>query len=206
MSKELVGLGISVNVSICAAAGKRDGDHKENNGWRARDRKVYYTWQEVGMEGMSHTLEAMERNGIQICYQPTKAGEVESITFTVDGLGRYWNTGDSSISPVERCICGYFGVYPESLSAAQELPSGSWPGQSDEPAYSFAVSDPEEIAELMPLIQYGSGRRRKGVFMTDFVTDVSILDNSGAEWSVCLLRGAMPEKYIQRFLEKAGAF
>lgn len=98
MSKELVGLGISVNVSICAAAGKRDGDHKENNGWRARDRKVYYTWQEVGMEGMSHTLEAMERNGIQICYQPTKAGEVESITFTVDGLSRYWNTGDSSIS------------------------------------------------------------------------------------------------------------
>lgn len=63
-------------------------------------------------------------------------------------------------------------------SASEEALSGFWPEQPDEPAYSFTVSDPEEISELMPLIQYSSVRRWTGVSRTDFVTGVSILDNS----------------------------
>lgn len=151
------------------------------------------------LDGMTHTLEAIERNNIEIFGQPMDAGDVESITFTVDGLGRYWNKGDASISPIERGIRGYFGVYPESLPAPQEPQPDSW-GQA---SYSFTISDPAEIAQLLPLVQYTNMRHRVGVFTDDFVGGVCILDRSGTEWSANLRRGALPEEYIQRFLKEA---
>lgn len=163
-------------------------------------------WKLDILEGMSHTLEVMERNGIKICSPPFDAGEVESITFTVDGLSRYWYTGDFSISPVERSIRGYFGVYPETLPSMRHPSSGPWPEQRQEPvSYSFTVTDPMEIAELLPLIQYSNMKHIVGVFVEDFVKGVSILDSNGKEWSVRLRMGALPEKYIQRFIEEAGS-
>lgn len=157
------------------------------------------------LDGMTHTLEALERNGIRILEQPTDAKEVESITFTMDGLSRYWYEGNLSISPAERSIRSYFGVYPERLPAAQEQLSDSRPEQwYRQETYTFTISDPAEIEQLLPLIQYSSMRHRVGIFIDDFVKDVSILDNSGVEWSVCLRKGALPEEYIQRFLEEAG--
>lgn len=151
------------------------------------------------LEGMTHTLEAMERNGIEIINQPTDAGDVESITFTVDGLSQYRSVGDTSISPAERGIRGYFGVYPEKPPTPQEPQSSFWGPAS----YSFTISDAAEIAQLMPLIQYSGFRHRVGVFSDDIVSGVSILDRSGTEWQVCLRRGALPEEFIQRFLEEA---
>lgn len=157
-------------------------------------------------ENMTHTLEAMEKNGIRIFNQPTEAEDVESITFQVDG-SRYWYRGDLSISPAERSIRGYFGVYPKSLS--ESYGEGTGPGSdiltTEEPlTYSFTVTDPAEIARLMPLIQYSDMRHDRGVFTEGFVENVRILDSQGAEWGVCLRQGALPEEFIRKFLEEAG--
>ena len=70
--------------------------------------------------------------------------------------------------------------------------------------YSFTVTDPAEIARLMPLIQYSDMRHDRGVFTEGFVENVRILDSQGAEWGVCLRQGALPEEFIRKFLEEAG--
>lgn len=191
------------------------------------------TWRLDLLESMTHTLEVMEKNGILIFNQPTEAEDVKSITFRVNG-SKYWYRGDTAISPVERSIRGYFGVYPEKLPEALEheggpgtqsvgytnldgnlLPEavqdGEWEAVSvyeqlahDPQVYSFTITDPAEIEELLPLVQYNRMNHRVGVFVEGFVEDVSILDKSGTEWGVCLRSGTMPEKYIRRFLEEAG--
>ena len=73
----------------------------------------------------------------------------------------------------------------------------------DPQVYSFTITDPAEIEELLPFVQYNRMNHREGVFVEGFVEDVSILDRNGTEWSVCLREGVLPEKYIQRFLEEA---
>lgn len=158
-------------------------------------------------ENMTHTLEAMEKNGIRIFNQPTEAEDVESITFQVDG-SRYWHRGDLSISPAERIIRGYFGVYPESQPeiSGEETDAGPNTMAAEElPFYSFTVTDPAEIARLMPLIQYSDMRHGRGIFTEGFVENVRILDRQGAEWGVCLRQGALPEEFIRKFLEEAEA-
>ena len=131
---------------------------------------------------------------------------MESITFQVDA-SRYRYRGDLSISPAERSIRGYFGVYPESLpeSYGEGTSSSSEILTTEEPlTYSFTVTDPADIARLMPLIQYSDMRHGRGVFMEGIVENVRILDRQGAEWGVCLRQGALPEEFIQKFLEEAG--
>lgn len=168
-------------------------------------------------ENMAHTLEALEENGIRIFEQPLEAEDVESITFQVDG-SRYWYKGDFDISPVERSIRGHFGVYPDSLpgTSGDEAKPGaeaqaSEPGNEARsgaetqvpPTYTFTVTAPDEIVQLLPLIQYSSPGRSRGVFAEELVENVSILDRRGVERSVCLRKGALPEELIQRFLEEA---
>lgn len=156
-------------------------------------------------ENMTHTLEAMEKNGIRIFNQPTEAEDVESITFRADG-SRYWQGGDLSVSTAERIIRGYFGVYPESRPgiSGEETDAGPNTMAAEElPFYSFTVTDPEEIARLMPLIQYSDMRHGRGIFTEGFVENVRILDRQGAEWGVCLRQGALPEEFIRKFLEEA---
>lgn len=156
-------------------------------------------------ENMTHTLEAMEKNGIRIFNQPTEAEDVESITFRADG-SRYWQGGDLSVSTAERIIRGYFGVYPESRPgiSGEETDAGPNTMVAEElPFYSFTVTDPEEIARLMPLIQYSDMRHGRGIFTEGFVENVRILDRQGAEWGVCLRQGALPEEFIRKFLEEA---
>lgn len=165
------------------------------------------------LEGMTHTREAMERNGIRIFNQPTESANIESITFTVN-ITR--DMGSAVSGQAERSIRNHFGVYPKGLpgtlnedgqetysemivtetSAANEVTG--W-------VYRFAITDPAEIEELLPLIQYYNLRSGMGVFVDDFVSDAVILDNSGVEWEVWLRKGALPEKYMQRFLEEAQA-
>ena len=190
------------------------------------------TWRLDLLENMTHTLEVMEKNGILIFNQPTRAEDVESITFQVNG-SRYWYRGDNAISAAERSIRGYFGVYPEKLPEALEdeggpgtqpagdtdldeyslsdaVKDGVWEAMTvyeqmlhDPQVYSFTITDSTEIEELLPLVQYNRMNHRVGVFVEGFVEDVSILDRNGTEWGVCLREGVLPEKYIQRFLEEA---
>lgn len=158
-------------------------------------------------EGMTHTLAAMERGGIRIFNQPVEAKDVESITFKVDG-SRYGYRGDASISFVERGIRGWFGVYPDSGyephpdMASDSEESGQLAEESS--TYTFVVTAPEEVEELLELIQYCK-KSRNGVFAKGMVSDVIIQDDYGTEWTVSVRRGALPEKYIQRFLEEAEA-
>lgn len=182
------------------------------------------------LENMTHIQAVMEKNGIRVFCQPREAEEVESITFLVDGSG-YWYNGDASISPAERSIRGHFGVFPENLpesygdetdsgaenlpesygdetdSGAERLPENGYeagvPSTWEAQLYSFTVTDPEEIARVLPLIQYSDTSRQGGVFSEGLVQDVRILDRRGMEWGVCLRRGALPEELIQRFLEEA---
>lgn len=157
-------------------------------------------------EGMTHTLEAMERNGLWTFVQLPETEKVESITFEVNGSG-YRYQGDAALDPTERSIRNYFGVYPDGLPMTEE---GAYESRFETAAsaesdqqYSFVITDPEEIEEVLALIQYSSMAHSGGVFVRDFVTGVTILDEQGAEWSVCVRRGALPEKYILRFLEEA---
>lgn len=158
-------------------------------------------------EGMTHTLAAMERGGIRIFNQPVEAKDVESITFKVDG-SRYGYRGDASISFVERGIRGWFGVYPDSgYEPHPEMASdsdGSGQLAEESSTYTFVITAPEEIEELLELIQYCK-KSRNGVFAKGMVSDVIIQDDHGTEWTVNVRRGALPEKYIQRFLEEAEA-
>ena len=81
---------------------------------------------------------------------------------------------------------------------------GSTQLTEEPPTFSFTVTDPAEIARLLPLVQYSDIYRKAGVFTEGVVEDVRILDNWGVEWSVCLRKGTLPEEFIQRFLEGAG--
>jgi len=184
------------------------------------------------LESMTHTLEAMEKNGLRVPDPLVRAQDVESITFRVNG-GKYWYKGDLAIPPQERSIRGYFGVFPEQLPEAREeggagteaqsanaagvgkpltevMQDGTWEAETlgeqltREPHnYSFTITDPAEIEEVLALVWYDSAAYRRGVFSEGLVSDVSILTHSGTEWGVCLRRGALPEKYIRRFLEEA---
>ena len=98
-------------------------------------------------------------------------------------------------------------VYPESLpdlppaeAAQNEAEGGSTQFTQVPSVYSFSITAPEEIAELLPLIQF-SNMSSGGVFTGEFVTDICIGDARGMEWNVCMRSGIMPEKYIRRFLE-----
>ena len=159
-------------------------------------------------EGMTHTLAALERNGIQIFDQSTEAESVESITFEVNGT-RYRNQGDTSISPLERSIRSWFGVYPnrgyERYSGTMSGGEGSGQLAEELMHYTFVITDPEEIEEVLELIQYCNKSRNVGAFVKGYVSDIIILDDDGTERNVCVRRGALPEKYIQRFLEEAEA-
>lgn len=162
------------------------------------------------LDHMSHTLEVLEESGIRTDSLPFRAEDVKNITFNIFAK-TYWYRGDDHISPAERSIRGYFKVYPESLP---DLPSveeaengagvegGSTQSTQVPSTYSFSITDPEEIAELLPLIHFGV-MSSEGVFAGEFVTDICIGDGEGTEWNVCMRGGTMPEKYIRRFLEEA---
>lgn len=169
------------------------------------------------LDSMSHTLAALEKNGIHIFNQPTEATEVKSITFQVN-VSCYWYEGGGAVNAAERSIRRHFGVYPEGLprvSGEDTNPGpGAWasPDEDDgmsipetvmEGEYSFTVTDPAEIEELLPLMQYSDSRNNMGVFVDGLVEDVSILERGGVEWRACLRSGALPEKYILRFVEEA---
>lgn len=180
------------------------------------ERQNIAAWGVDILESMSHTIAAMEKNGIQIFNQPREAEDVESITFQVDGSG-YRHRGDASISLAERSIRGYFGVFPENsenipmeitseeaaVQGALRVDEADMPSTEEARMYSFTVTDPEEIARLLPLIQYSDTSRPGGVFTEGLVQNVRILDRQGVEWGVCLRRGALPEELLQRFLEEA---
>lgn len=153
-------------------------------------------------EGMEQTLETLENCGIQIFDLPWEAEKVESITFNVNG-NQYWYKGEDHISPVERSIRGWFGVYPDSLYAAEENVSHAVSETDESPEdYSFTITDPEMIEEVLDLIQYAS-MHGAGTLIRDFVPDVTVRDSDGAEWSVYLRRGDLPEEYVQEFIREA---
>ncbi len=158
------------------------------------------------MDHMSYTLKVLEESGILTDSLPFLTEDVTILTFNILA-SKYWYRGDSHISPAERCIRSYFGVYPESLpdlppaeAAQNEAEGGSTQFTQVPSVYSFSITDPEEIAELLPLIQFGN-MSSGGVFTGEFVTDICIGDDRGTEWNVCMRSGTMPEKYIRRFLE-----
>lgn len=165
------------------------------------------------LDHMSHTLEVLEESGIWPDSLSFRAEDVRNITFNIFS-SKYWHRGDDNISLAERSIRGYFGVYPESLPdvpPVEEAQDGvgveSGNAQitqitQEPPIYSFSITDPEEIAELLPLIHF-SVMSSGGVFAGEFVTDICLEDAQGREWNVYLRSGAMPEKYIRRFLEEA---
>lgn len=152
-------------------------------------------------ENMSHTLEAMEQNHIRFSGQSLSAEDVESLSFLVKGA-YYWYWGDTRISPEERSIRGCFGVYPESIPPEVEGQPIHEPVESEPLIFRLTITDPAEIEELLPLIQFIDMRNGNSEFVQGFVGDVSILDRQGTEWSVYIRRGTLPEKYIQRLLEK----
>ncbi|MCM1120371.1 MAG: hypothetical protein NC543_13535 [bacterium] len=167
------------------------------------------------LDSMTHTLAALEKNGIHIFNQPTEATEVESITFQVD-VSSYWYEGGGAVNAVERSIRIHFGVYPEGMPRVSGEDTNPGPGASSdeddgmsipetvtEGEYSFTVTDPAEIEELLPLMQYSDSRNNMGVFVDGLVEDVYILERGGVEWRACLRSGALPEKYILRFVEEA---
>lgn len=167
------------------------------------------------LDSMSHTLAALEKNDIHIFNQPTEVQAVESITFQVN-VSSYRYEGGGAVSPVERSIRTHFGVYPESVPQESESGSnfglGELPDESGEVLipenvtegeYSFTVTDPAEIEELLPLMQYCDSSNNMGVFVDGLVKDVYILERGGVEWRACLRSGALPEKYILRFAEEA---
>ncbi len=153
-------------------------------------------------EGMAYTLETLERNGIQIFDLPREAEKVEKITFKVNG-SQYWYGGAEFISPVERSIRGWFGVYPDSLPVADEnIPHTVYESGASPADYSFTITDPEMIEEVLELVHY-TDMNNAGALIRDFVPDVTIRDRDGAEWGVYLRRGDLPEEYVQRFIREA---
>lgn len=126
---------------------------------------------------------------------------MESLSFLVKGAP-YWYNGDKRVSPAERSIRGRFGVYPESISLEGQ-PVYAMEG-SEPRNFRLTVTDPAEIRELLPLIQFVDMHNGGNcVFVQDFVGNVTLLDTQGAEWGVYIRRGTLPEKYIRRLLEEA---
>lgn len=153
-------------------------------------------------ENMSHTLQAMEQNQMKFQGQSLGAEDVESLFFLVKGA-YYWYKGDTGISPAERSIRRHFGVYPEHTPALEGRPACETE-ESEPQNYELTITDPAEIGELLPLIQFTNMHNDgDGELVQDFVGGVRILDRQGTEWNVYIRRGTLPEKYIQRMLEAA---
>lgn len=159
-------------------------------------------------EEMSNTREALRLLGLGEYADPMAAEDVEELRLGLNGL--YWES-DNRINLVERA-CEVYGVFPEEADRnVQEYDAPDLPadvesavrteGIEGEAAVELCITDTAEIEELLELISYAQLWQNNGVFRPEQVEAVTLLDKNGREYSVSILAGTLPEKYILRFGE-----
>lgn len=164
-------------------------------------------------ESMTHTIEAMRKNGLESLVEIPSAEDISEIRLELNVWPSELEPGMDLIEMARE----WYGVWPEDevpqpqspagdgveASATSEKASVAW--TEDDRLY-LSITDRNEIAELEKLLCYTSswngsgafGRGRTGVSVSFWTEDGSTeIYNAGAS----IQEGTLPEKYILRFGE-----
>lgn len=90
----------------------------------------------------------------------------------------------------------YYGIEYSDGVHKDAVSGRVYPGE--EGSAGVYITDPEEIAELLPLVSYTLPGRGTGLFQKEFIR-ISLTDADGKKYPAYLREGQLPEKYIYRF-------
>lgn len=171
------------------------------------DTKYRFTvWEE-----MTHTIEALKKNGYGGFVEPVDAEEVEKIRLSLD----WWYSELEEDADLVQLAREYYQVYdgtaglaadePEKTSESADMPtapvrtSGGTDSGKDG-RVTLTITDREEIAELLELFSYYQYYSNGAFQMRDTRGGIEIVTGDTAE-SAYIFEGALPEKYILKFGE-----
>lgn len=167
-------------------------------------------------ESMEHTVEALEKAGYEVC--GLQAEDVQAIELSLECVE---HAGAQERIALAREV---YGVWSESDEEAEEIEQELRTGRQEEgnpeiaqepgaetsgwetmaeASYglkSVAITDREEVEEMIALLSVLSPSQRRSVFGTEY-SKVKIRENNGSEKTGYLPKGTLPEKYIFRFGE-----
>lgn len=171
-------------------------------------------------ETMEHTMAALEKHGYGKAVGEIPYEKVESITLSLGEDYNKYELGQDFESDYELMARERFGVWDaESLERyrqykekIREAQNRRYEGLSEykEQAVameelikeiSITITDPKEIAELMPLLHYDSAYYDSGVMKKCFVRGVTLKDTNGGVWDLYMRENELPLKYIERFAQ-----
>lgn len=164
-------------------------------------------------EGMVHTREVLREYGYDWMADPIAAEEIEEIRL---GIGwRYSETGDSDLVGLARRQYGVWAQeeYDREYEEGSDQEAGAAVYETQQYGNDDAgeeillrITDRAEIAELLELLDYDSGRYSGGdIFRPGRAGDIYIIFSetgaNGEEAAVyaSINLGALPEKYVLRF-------
>lgn len=163
-------------------------------------------------ESMRRTIEALKSLGYEELVTPLKAAQITSVGLSVDNFGVYRTAEDIVKAAREKYqVYGgeeYQAYGGENGPIGEQAASLATPVDYVNQEYSSTrqkdltlyITDQEEIEELLPLISYSDGTRRRGVFKKSVIS-ISITDREGETIECYIRAGDLPEKYVLRFGE-----
>lgn len=146
---------------------------------------------------MERTLEALERAGFGEWTETADPSQIRSVLL---GLETY----SYDMTEAERIEAARkkYGIYvPEETEAQPAAPATVETAATTRdlagPA-SLKITDPEELKELIPLLEYETPYRSNTLFQEAYI-EVLMVDAQGEEIPCYIRKGVLPEKYILRF-------
>ncbi|MCM1026021.1 MAG: ABC transporter permease [Roseburia sp.] len=119
--------------------------------------------------------------------------------------GESWNQQDPD-SQAEKDLAAESWEFQNPSAQTDDLPAAQTVRDLSvmDGNLELEITDPGEIAELLELLSYGSNRC--GYLFggpEQLYSRVRILEKNGNQYDVCISGGALPEKYIERFMQAA---
>ena len=157
-------------------------------------------------DNMENSIHALEEIGREDMVRFPTAEELAEIDFSLDFSD---TDGSNDENRLVRFAADRYGVYPQGvrrqIEEEKKEAEGEMPGAEtiDKPyyyqTYCLKITAPEEIKELLPLLDKcvvnGSAFQKETCYGIDLV------DKNGRNYEVYIKKGTLPEKYILRFAE-----
>lgn len=167
--------------------------------------RSYEGWNYIIWEEMTHTIEALKKNGMGDLVELVDAEEVEEIRLS---LG-WWYSELEEDADLAQLARDYYQVYNETADGrTEDLPAATaemsadnsvWDAEENE-LVTITVTDREEIAELLDLLSYDPDYVYSAFQTAQKVGNIEIVTGDTSE-SAYIFTGILPEKYILRFGE-----
>lgn len=167
-------------------------------------------------ESMEHTMAALAKHGYGKAVGEIPKEKVESIILNIGTDYNKYELGEEYAADYELLARAQYGVWDEeSLERYREYQkriqerydnyysegSRSYVMETEPTEITVTITDPAEIAELMPLLHYNSPYYEGGVLKKYYVGGVILMDVNEGRWDLYIREGDLPLKYIQRFAD-----